>query len=539
MPSADLFAPQSEEMIRRAMRETKRMARERQTREFDLAIDYLENRQLEDVRGELTTRYPRTQSGAAGQRIEPLCIPLTERYISEAANAYNKPVRRTLTTLEGEENEATKAATEELHAALEECSYDETMHRLEQLTVLLGSCGLWYQAKRGKLRPVVVFPHLINPVAPEDPSNFDECDQEDYQGFSMAVARGESNNSAATWCMLTRAEHIYYEARDPYEPDRILESYPNPFRFPQMVDTDDAKGRLLADAPLQMLTVWHRRKAIDDLLPDVDPEIVYLNRELNIQWSILFDTMRTQGWSQMWMQILNPEAPPTAISYGSRFVLPLAPGESIGSINAGNDYGGLVETLKSALRTFAMCKRMSPNDFAIDGSGPQSGFAKLVDSLPKLEARDERVRRLTAMEQRLSWPRIGSILKYLGKLSGDPSKLKLRVEYADVEFPRTVAEEAQAQEHDFKHGLSTPALVLAKRMGITEEQARELIDERKGQQPQAQPEGQQPQPEQPGSRLGLLIRQRKVDLAKAGAAEKPEKSGEKRGEKSGEKRGEK
>jgi len=506
MPGVDLFAPQSEEAIRAALREAKRLARKRMGAEFDLAIDYLENRQIEDVRGELSTRYRRTQAGEAGQRIEPVCLPLTERYIAEAANAYNRPVMRSLVNESGEEDEE---ATKALRAALEECAYDETMHRLEQLTILLGSCGLWFQAKRGMLRPVIVYPHLIHPVAPVDARAFDPADQDDYQAFVVSVSNAAQGEKPVTWCSLSPADHTYYEASDPYEPRRFLETYRNPFAWPQMVDTDDSRGKLMANAPLQLLTIWHRRKPVDDLLADCDPEIVYLNRELNVQWSVLLDTMRTQGWAQMYLKLIDPSTPPAAVSYGSRFVLPLSPGEEMGSLNAGNDYGGLVETLKAALRTFAMCKRMSPSDFAIDGSGPESGFAKLIDSLPKIEARQERIRRLVSMEQR-AWPRIGAILRYLGKLPGDPTKLKLRVEFADVEFPRTVAEEAQAQEHEFRHGLSSPAEVLMKRLGITREEAEGRLTENKGkgaEQGEEQPGVEQPQKE---GRFGALIRKRKA-----------------------------
>ena len=524
MAGVDLFRPQSEDAVRASLREAKRLARKRMVREFDLAIDYLENRQIEDVRGELATRYRRTQDGGSGQRIEPLCLPLTERYIAEAASAYNKPVKRELVdSVSGVKNEE---ATKELNDALEECSYDETMHRMEQVSVLLGSCGVWFQAKRGALRPVIVYPHLIYPVQQDSAEAFDAADQADYLGHVIAVVRSESGKShAQTWALITPAEHIYFEARDPYAPDKILDTYPNPFRWPQMVDTEDSKGKLVDNAPLQLMTIWHRRKPIDEILPDCDPEIVYLNRELNVQWSVLMDTMRTQGWAQMYMQLMNPETPPTSIAYGSRFVLPLSPGESVGAVNAGNDYAGMVEVLKASLRTFAMCKRMSPQDFAIDGAAPASGFAKLIDSLPKIEARNERVRRLVQAEQQVAWPRIGAILRYLGKLSVDPTKLKMRVEFAGIEFPETADETAQKQEHEFKHGLSSPAEVLAKRLGITVEEAQVKIDERRAKMPQQPAEaGAVAGMAQKPSRFGDVIRQRKAAIGKPGEAaeENPE-----------------
>lgn len=520
MAGVDLFASLSDGIVEKALREAKRQADNRLAREYEDAIDYLENRQIEDVRSELQTRYGKTQAAGKGQSIEPVTIPLVERYVAEAANAYNRPVKRTLVDDDGTQNDE---ATDELHRMLDESGYDERMHRVEQLTVLLRTCGALYEAKRGKLRTVVVPPHLIHPVSPPDLAGVDPSDQDDYLGFIVEQGTPDDSGRAIgrRYSLHTRAERIDYEGQDPFSMQKQLGSYPNPFTWPQVADTDDQKG-VEKDAPLQMLTLWHYRLPIGEVICDTDPDMVYLNREINVQLSILLDTLRIQGWSQLIMQLDNPNSPPAMVTYGSRFALPLATTENAAFLSAPNNYAGIVEVLRWLVKLAAIAKRQSPADFATEGTGPQSGFAKLVESLPKIEARTERIRRLKHMEEQYAWPRIASIGKYLGKFSTDVSGLRMRVEYADIEFPRTPDEVSKQQEHEFKYGLSSPAAVLAKRLGITEEEAAEKIAENK-QSGKIEPDQEQaPQPPQNrvmGMVERLVARDRPINMPKPGKAE--------------------
>lgn len=487
----DLFDPLSEQEIRAALRRQKQQAKARQQEEFDLAVDYLEGRMVEDIRGELDRRYANRQSGPANEEIEPVVIPLTERFVAEQANAYNKHVSRDLVTLDGEENDATRNATSQLQRELDSAGHDESQHLLEKITVLLNTCCLWYQAKRGSLRSRVVVPQRVYPVLPEDRIQCDASDPDDYAGFVVELNTDtEDINSTdpTSFVFITPAEHVYYSGRQWDEPTGEMVAFKNPMMWPQVVETEDRRGASM-DLPLRMLTFWHTRLPLDELIIDTDPEIVYLNREINLQLSVLMDTLRVQGHSQLWMQLLNPDAPPPRVSYGSMFAIPLGAGESMGYASAANSYSDMVEALKFVVKLMAIAKRQSPNDFATEGTGPESGFAKLVSSLPKLEAREERLKRLRYMEEVRSWPRIGSILRYLGKIDFDPTQLKLRVGFADVEFPKTVDEETKRDEHDFKHGLRTPADVLSDKLGISTEEAQEKIDENKQRAPQQQPEG--------------------------------------------------
>ena len=506
MATLDLFRPQSEDVVRGSLRMAKAQARERTEDEFDLAIDYLEGRQIEDTRSELNSRHQNAQNGSRGEIIHPVIVPLTERYVNEAANAYNRPVKRELVNEDGTVNdEATKALTDELKA----CGYDEIQHRREKIEILVGTCGQWYQAKRGQLKPRIVLPQRIHPVLPEDSRFADPADQEDYLGYVVDLINDADDTGSSKpkqFAMLTRSEHMYFEGRGWSEFLGRMERHKNPFTWPQAPDSDDGKSQP-DDLPLQMLTIWHRSMPCDELVIDTDADIVYLNRELNIQWSVLLHTVRIQGHAQMVMNLTDPDSPPARVAYGPMFALPLGPGESAGYVSATTNYSEMVEVLKAVTKMMAISKRMSPNDFAFDGPGPQSGFAKLVESLPKIEAREDRIARLTRMEEQIAWPRIGAVMRYLGKLPS-AEKFSMKVEFSKIEFPRSVQERTQEEEHDFKHGLSEPAEILAQRKGITVDEAREIVGERKAAQAEQQAQNMPAQQAPLGSLFGDLARRK-------------------------------
>jgi hypothetical protein len=144
----------------------------------------------------------------------------------------------------------------------------------------------------------------------------------------------------------------------------------------------------------------------------------------------------------------------------------------------------MIEVLKTIVKISAVMNRQSPNDFAIDGALPQSGFAKLIDSIPKLEAKAQRAARMKAIEERILWPRIGASLRYLDVLPDSATRLKLRVEFAKDDYIRSIDEESRQNEFDFKWGLSSPADVLAKRRGIARDEAEQIIADNKGKEPE-------------------------------------------------------
>jgi hypothetical protein len=269
----------------------------------------------------------------------------------------------------------------------------------------------------------------------------------------------------------------------------------------------------LVDLPLLPLVFWHKSKQTKRLFADGDPDIALLNRELNIQWSMLLDTARFQGYDTPVKNLMNPRDPKAIQKHGARFPVILDIGEAFQYAGSSAPYSAIVDMLKQFVRTAAVFKRMSAADFSSEGSQAVSGFAKLVESLPKLELRQERIKRLKAIEENQAWQRNASVLVWAGQLDKSVKGMRLNVQFADVEFPKTADEQAKELETQIKYGMTSPVKLIAKKYGVSEEQAREIYQQNKADGAQSQepttttPE--QPSPSTPGDLLGRLISMRR------------------------------
>lgn len=475
MPTRDLFDPSTEQQIIARLHGTE--GDETMAAEFDVAEDYAAGRMRRDVERELLDRYPETQTGAKRQEgVQPQAIPITQKFLEESATLYTRPVTRELVDEDGRTDDA---ATEALRQLLGE-SYNERMHQIERRVVLMQSAAGWFQARAGKLRLVSYGPQKVTPIKPDETTWFDPGSQDDYQAFATELAEvGDKKDDLGTFAYVERAQTVFYQGQSRDKPG-ALDAHPNPFAWPQTVDTDDGRGAT-AELPLQMLTAWHDRLPERQILADVDVPIVDLNRELNIQWSLLLDTIGHQGWTQMAAQVTDPSNPPSVVQVGPRNVIVLGPGETLQAIDSATNYTGLVEVLTAFVQVLAQSKNLSPNDFALTGAtAPASGFAKLIDALPKVQSRQRLGERFARQEATIAWPRIAVIGRHLGAFTQSIeqlSRLRMRVNFADLDIPRSVDEQSKQHEFDLKHGLTTPAKLLAEREGITVDEAQQQIDE--------------------------------------------------------------
>ena len=476
MPTRELFQPYSGEEIRHALRISKHNAKAQRDSDFDLGIDYLENRQRDDIISELHTRYPNAQGGRNGAEIQPVTLPLAELVISEMATAYNRPVMREVVNEAGEVDEG---LTKSLNDELSRICYNEKSHRLDQVRLMLGTASRWWHAKRGQLRPQLVLPQDIFPVSSDDPWA-DPTDPEDYAGYVVRVLNDVDDASSAKgkqWAFISRAQTTFYQSGNPYEFSGG-ETFDNPFIWEQTIDTEDHRGAQIT-GPLMVLTFAHQRIPIGRLISDVDVDLAYSNRELNIAWSMILHLVRTQGWGQLVLELMQGGTPTSQINVGPGFAIPLRPGETASYINTGVDFNGLRDVLSVYQRTLAIMKRLPASSVAVDVASAQSGFAKLVESLPKLEARAENIARLKAFEEQQEWPRIASIMRYLRKpgwVRNDLEKFKLRVKFSDIKFPQTPAERALELETKIKFHLTTAAQELMAETGEAREAAKLTVE---------------------------------------------------------------
>lgn len=490
----DLFEPQAEGLFREAVKRIKQVERAKLREECKLAVDYLAGRQVDDVANELDTRFPATQAGGTGQEIEPLSINLTKRFVVEQATLYSQGVTRTLVDQEGKESEVTKAQTLKLNRALGDANVDESLHATEQHTVLLEACGLWPQVKDKKLRLVPTLPHYIYPVAPapgEQIAQFNGADPDDYAGFVVETEYERDDVTRADGCLYTyldKTQGVVYQGGG--SPDEVHE----------------VVAKFSHGLSVNPLTFWHTALPINELLPHSDATIARANREINVAWSVLMDTLRMQGFATPVKKVTNPRDPQARQLHGSRFPVILDITEDFSYAAAAAPFSDAVKVLQEFLAQLALSYRENPEDFSSQGAQAISGFAKAVSSLPKIQARQERARRAQAVEQQQLGPRVVPLLVSLGQLDAVATGMRWRVKYQDIEYPMTPQETQQRLDVDIKYGLTTPAQELAQRKHISLEEADAQVkanlestkEMRQSLQPKPPPgqeeQGQKPQP---------------------------------------------
>lgn len=435
-----------------------------------LALDFLNNKQKTRTTNAIVERYSSRQGQKKGARIDTIILPVSDRFIAESSTAYNKQVKRVLVDEDGEtKEEETKILNEEL----EKASYDEKLHCMERICTMPGleACGVWTQIKNNGLSFQVIPPNKIYTVSSFDVFNYDKNEQDDFFGYVVELSEKANKDGERQYLFIGRKYHAYFKSSSWSEPKNI-QWFINPIEWTQ--DYEEQEKQL----PLQMMTIWRSNISTNGLLFSGDASIADVNLNINIQFSIMLDTIRKSGWKQLALKLLNPNNPPAQIQLGTGTAIPLGPDEDITAIDLGTNFDSIVNSLKSFLKIVAVFHRQSPNDFSIDAQIPASGFAKLVDSLPKIEAREERIKRYKNIEERYMWPRIGGALEFLGKIK-NASSLKMRVEYPKVEFPLSADERIRLEEYEIKNGMSSAADILVKQRGISKEEAENIIEENK------------------------------------------------------------
>lgn len=477
---------------------------------FRRAVDIVEGRQKRHLDAELSRRYPERQ--ALDLPIVPVPVPLAQRYVSEAANAYSHGVKRELVDDDGAVNDD---ATEELNNALDAIAFDKHMRRLQGFVVYLRSCGQWYQAKRGALKPTIILPSDIYPIMPEDGDFRDPTDQDDYVAFVVEIspdAQDERDADDRTFAWVSPAETVFYTGSNPFEPGSEMSAHLNPWPWPQVEEPEyNAIDPAVTELPLQPIVVWHDVEPIGGLIPENDVEIAAINLELSLQLSVLLDTIGHQGWGQMMLHSLDPHVPPAVVTAGATTAMSLGVEETAEYLTSGAPYAEIVAALKYLVQVIAISMRMSPNDFTPDAAAAASGFAKQVDSIPKIEARRERTEELARTESVYAWPRLASTLHTLGLMSGsidELSALHLRTRFSPMPWPENAQEMATREGHELDKKLKTLAEVIADRRGITAAEAEELLADR-APEPQPEPDtGGASTPSLLGSALGGIIGRR-------------------------------
>lgn len=446
---------------------------------YGKALDYLEGDIRRHVESALSERSREAQ--ATDQPIEPFAIGMTQKFVEESATSYSGSVTREVINADGSVND------EVSEAYANACDHSEFMRMLEQVVLLVKSCGVYYQIKRGKLTPRFAFPHKVTPIL-SDNLDADATQLADHDGVVMDLG-------AKKYLWVGHAEIARMHGDSIKSAKVVGDPYPIEWTWPQPTDAG-----VMQSAPLMPFAIAKYRETLTTLFSSADPDVADANSEINAQWSSLLDTSRYQSYSVPVIQQALSEITRPLRRLGVRWPLPLKLGETFSFANASVAFDQLTSMITTVTQTLSVMRNQNPNDYALVRSSASSGFAKLLDSLPKLTERERNNARWSRFESSQLWPIHCSMLVHMGELPEAAKEMSLRVTFGEYKIPKSDQEEQARLEFEFKHGLNSPARYLAEKRGITIDEAKALIAENGAQAPQ-----QQAPAERPVSRLSALI----------------------------------
>lgn len=429
-----------------------------------LLYDFYLGCQIDDLNAVVAHRYgtPKLQTD------ERIVLNVVAPLIDRLANAYNGDgLRRGYTLAPGALEDA--ALTDAMQRQHEAWGLDARLLKLDRYTALLKTCFLWaaWDELRGAIDYRVLLPWNVHVVEDADfPGDVERAS-------AVVVELAATTDSPG----VVRARHFryespeviaYYEGAQWNAPDeRTWREEPNPF------------GRLT------VLAAWDYAPDGEVYLAGND-DLVLAQREINVTFTDAFyaKTYQTHsvpvikdpdGVEKEQERKLGPKYPLRLVGERSEFFF-VTPQPGIDVTLT------LVDTY---LKRLAQLRGLSPGEFALDRTAPQSGFAKLLDSLPLLEMRQARLPLWRDFERRL-FDTERSILAAHGAGVGlvvPPEGATVRTDFGRLSVPVDRADDLAYWKERIALGLATPvdALMALDRLdrAAAEQKWREVLAARR------------------------------------------------------------
>ncbi len=468
--------PRTLESLRKLLRAQRWADRKGVRREYDTAIAYLDADMHGDAEDLLAERYSATQRDPdPGNRMEAVTYALVQQYIDEMASVYTGTVERRLVDDEGNEDAET---TDKVLTEMDRTGYDQVLQAMDRRVVLLRSCGIDYGVETGHVNPVIYPPQDTYPVKPTD-KIIDAANQDSYQGYTLdrqLFAQPFGFETSRRYTLLEREESTDYIATAPDEPHEVTGGKAASLHWDGDKLTDDGRLAGKERQPLQPLVMWHAVRPVGQLVPLGSCAIFRANRWLNVLWTVILDVLRFQAGSTLVIDSMAPETldPYRAVGHRHPIVNNTALQETATYLEPGADPAGLAGGLSTFARTLGLSLRLSGDDLSLERTA-ESGISRQIANIPKERARAERVKWYTNIETHYAWPRYAACMIWLGRLDEKARKLHLQVSLKPAPLPTNQVERIELEDHDLKIGITTPTKILAERLKIDEDVAREML----------------------------------------------------------------
>ena len=321
---------------------------------------------------------------------------------------------------------------------------DARMKHVERMTRLMGTVAtqIIYKEINGMpyfdYRPVYYFDvHLKDPftassimypllMQPEDVSSLEKCE----------------------WAYWDESVYIHYD-----EDGEILQAYEHGYGVLPFIFT-------------------HREEQIDEFFVDGANDIVDCNEQVNIAMTEMQLGLRFQMFGQPFMTGVDSDK--RIERAGSDQIIDLPEGATFGIVSPSGNINSVIENIKFQVDLVAQNNHLYVQ-FAQDGGETPSGIALKIKDLERFEDYQDDLELWRMYEHELYY-----IEKEIAAYNNIFLPDKLKLDFKEPEYPKTVQDQIMLDEHRLKYNMiSEVDLLIEYNQDLTRKEAEKIINENK------------------------------------------------------------
>ena len=216
----------------------------------------------------------------------------------------------------------------------------------------------------------------------------------------------------------------------------------------------------------------HREEQVDEFFVDGANDIVDCNEQVNIAMTEMQLGLRFQMFGQPFMTGVDSDK--RIERAGSDQILDLPEGATYGIASPAGDINAVIENIKFQLDLVAQNNHLYVQ-FAQDGGETPSGIALKIKDLERFEDYQDDIELWKMYEHELYY-----IEKAIANYNGITLPEKLKLDFNEPEYPKTVSDQISLDEHRLNHFmLDEPDLLMEYNKDLSRKEAEKIIERNK------------------------------------------------------------
>lgn len=216
----------------------------------------------------------------------------------------------------------------------------------------------------------------------------------------------------------------------------------------------------------------HREEQVDEFFVDGANDIVDCNEQVNIAMTEMQLGLRFQMFGQPYMTGVDSDK--RIERAGSDQILDLPEGATYDIASPSGDINAVIENIKFQLDLVAQNNHLYVQ-FAQDGGETPSGIALKIKDLERFEDYQDDIELWKMYEHELY-----HVEKAIAKYNGISLPEKLKLDFNEPEYPKTIQDQISLDEHRLKHYmLDEPDLLMEYNKDLSRKEAEKVVEKNK------------------------------------------------------------